>query len=77
MYRSNNFYLVLLLLMLFLCTLPVAYTLVWLKPSWHCGPFSHFHRIYNVCNIIEKVYKNLQEYYEHNLIFGRNKKIKK
>ena len=46
--RSNNFYLVLLLLMLFLCTLPVAFTLVWIKPSWHCGPFSQFHRIYKV-----------------------------
>ena len=45
---SNNFYLLLLLLMLFLCILPVAYTLVWLKPSWHCGPFSEYDRIYHV-----------------------------
>ena len=25
--------------MLFICCLPVAYTCVWLEPSWHCGPF--------------------------------------
>lgn len=29
----------LLLIMLFLCTLPVSYAVVWLEPSWHCGPF--------------------------------------
>ena len=46
--RSNNFYFVLLLMMLFLCTLPVAYTIVWLKPSWHCGPFSQYDRMYKV-----------------------------
>ena len=45
---SNNFYLLLLLSMLFLCILPVAYTLVWLKPSWHCGPFSDYEKIYRV-----------------------------
>ena len=46
--ENNNFYLLLLLMMLFLCILPVAYTLVWLKPSWHCGPFSDYERIYHV-----------------------------
>ena len=45
---NNNFYLKLLLTMLFLCILPVAYTLVWLKPSWHCGPFSDFEKIYRI-----------------------------
>lgn len=44
--RSNNFYLALLLTMLFLCVLPVCYAIVWLKPSWHCGPFSNYKRIY-------------------------------
>ena len=46
--RSNNFYFILLLMMLFLCTLPVAYTVVWLKPSWHCGPFSDYNPMYKV-----------------------------
>ena len=46
--ENGNFYLLLLLMMLFLCILPVAYTLVRLKPSWHCGPFSDFNKIYLV-----------------------------
>ncbi|GFT25041.1 transmembrane channel-like protein 3 [Trichonephila clavipes] len=46
--RSNNFYYALLLIMLFLCTLPVGFACVWLEPSWHCGPFSSHRRIYNV-----------------------------
>lgn len=44
--RSNNFYLALLLMMLFLCVLPVCYAVVILTPSWHCGPFSTQKRIY-------------------------------
>lgn len=39
--RSNNFYYALLLIMLFLCTLPVGFACVWLQPSWHCGPFRY------------------------------------
>lgn len=49
--RSNNFYLALLLTMLFLCVLPVGYAIVWVEPSWHCGPFSsnqENHRIYHI-----------------------------
>ncbi|XP_054167274.1 transmembrane channel-like protein [Oppia nitens] len=46
--RSNNFYFGLLLLMLFLCTLPVGYAVVWLEPSWHCGPFSGYSRIFHI-----------------------------
>nr|CAD7399069.1 unnamed protein product [Timema poppensis] len=42
--RSNNFYLALLLTMLFLCVLPVGYAIVWVEPSWHCGPFSDHNR---------------------------------
>ncbi|XP_014670534.1 PREDICTED: uncharacterized protein LOC106811435 [Priapulus caudatus] len=37
--RSNNFYFALLLTMLFLCVLPVCYAIVWLEPSFSCGPF--------------------------------------
>ncbi|KAL7298233.1 hypothetical protein TKK_0009222 [Trichogramma kaykai] len=46
--RSNNFYLALLLTMLFLCVLPVGYAIVWVEPSWHCGPFSGYKRIYHL-----------------------------
>lgn len=46
--RSNNFYLALLLTMLFLCVLPVGYAIVWVEPSWHCGPFSNYQRIYHL-----------------------------
>ncbi|XP_026479327.1 transmembrane channel-like protein 2 [Ctenocephalides felis] len=46
--RSNNFYLMLLLTMLFLCVLPVGYAIVWVEPSWHCGPFSNYKRIYHL-----------------------------
>lgn len=46
--RSNNFYFSLLLTMIFLCVLPVGYAIVWVEPSWHCGPFSGYHRIYHM-----------------------------
>ncbi|MGH0125971.1 UNVERIFIED_CONTAM: hypothetical protein FKN15_017679 [Acipenser sinensis] len=37
--RSNNFYMGLLLLILFLSLLPVVYTIMTLPPSFDCGPF--------------------------------------
>ncbi|XP_071521513.1 transmembrane channel-like protein [Panulirus ornatus] len=46
--NNNNFYLLFLLTMLFLCTLPVGYAVVWVEPSWHCGPFSDYPRIYQL-----------------------------
>lgn len=46
--RSNNFYLGLLLTMLFLCVLPVGYAIVWIGPSWHCGPFTQYKKIYYI-----------------------------
>lgn len=49
--RSNNFYFALLLMMLFLCVLPVGYAIVWVEPSWHCGPFSNYSRIFHIFTI--------------------------
>ncbi|XP_076649731.1 transmembrane channel-like protein [Halictus rubicundus] len=46
--RSNNFYFALLLTMLFLCVLPVGYAIVWVEPSWHCGPFSGYKKMYHL-----------------------------
>ena len=37
--RSNNFYMGLLLLVLFLSLLPVVYTIMTMPPSFDCGPF--------------------------------------
>lgn len=39
--KSNNFYMGLLLLILFLSLLPVAYTIMSLPPSFDCGPFRY------------------------------------
>ncbi|XP_033175228.1 transmembrane channel-like protein 3 isoform X1 [Bombus impatiens] len=46
--RSNNFYYALLLAMLCLYILPVGYAIVWVKPSWDCGPFSGYEKIYQL-----------------------------
>ncbi|EFO24564.2 hypothetical protein LOAG_03921 [Loa loa] len=46
--RSSNFYLMVLLLWLLLCTLPVGYVIASKKPSSSCGPFAGYARFYNV-----------------------------
>ncbi|XP_043916255.1 transmembrane channel-like protein 1 [Protopterus annectens] len=46
--KSNNFYMGLLLLILFMSLLPVAYTVMSLPPSFDCGPFSGKSRMYDV-----------------------------
>ncbi|XP_075924226.1 transmembrane channel-like protein 1 [Petromyzon marinus] len=46
--RSNNFYMAILLFILFLSLLPTAYTIVSLPPSFDCGPFSGKTRMYEV-----------------------------
>ncbi|KAF2363460.1 TMC protein [Trinorchestia longiramus] len=50
---NNNFYLLLFLAMLFLCMLPVWFTMIWVPPSWHCGPFSEYMKIYNLFPFID------------------------
>nr|XP_020041385.1 transmembrane channel-like protein 1 [Castor canadensis] len=46
--RSSNFYLGMLLLILFLSTMPVLYMIVSLPPSFDCGPFSGKNRMFEV-----------------------------
>lgn len=57
--RSNNFYFALLLMMLFLCVLPVGFAIVWVAPSWHCGPFSNYQRIFHI--FTHTITKNLPD----------------
>ncbi|XP_019618983.1 PREDICTED: transmembrane channel-like protein 3 [Branchiostoma belcheri] len=53
--RSNNFYFVLLLIMLFLSMLPTGYVMVSIEPSRNCGPFSGRRRMFD---IISETVKN-------------------
>ncbi|XP_047426422.1 transmembrane channel-like protein 2-A [Mugil cephalus] len=46
--KSNNFYMGLLLLVLFLSLLPVVYTIMTLPPSFDCGPFSGKQKMFDV-----------------------------
>ncbi|XP_045865169.1 transmembrane channel-like protein 3 [Meles meles] len=53
--RSNNFYLAMLLFMLFLCMLPTVFAIVRYKPSLNCGPFSGQEKMYDIVSeTIEK-----------------------
>nr|XP_006817321.1 PREDICTED: uncharacterized protein LOC102806362 [Saccoglossus kowalevskii] len=45
---SHNFYLTLLLVMLFLCVLAFGYAIVDITPSYNCGPFSGYNSILDI-----------------------------
>ncbi|XP_044745628.1 transmembrane channel-like protein 3 [Coccinella septempunctata] len=63
--KSNNFYYALLLMMLFLCVLPVGYAMVVIKPSWYCGPFSGYKRMYTI--LTETITKITPRSFDHAL----------
>ncbi|WKY15727.1 hypothetical protein Q1695_000874 [Nippostrongylus brasiliensis] len=46
--RSSNFYLLILLLWLLLCTLPVGFVIASTRPSRRCGPFAQHDHFYTV-----------------------------
>ncbi|KAL0979660.1 hypothetical protein UPYG_G00187910 [Umbra pygmaea] len=46
--KSNNFYMGLLLMVLFLSLLPVIYIIMTMPPSFDCGPFSGREKMYDV-----------------------------
>ncbi|XP_051923473.1 transmembrane channel-like protein 2-B [Hippocampus zosterae] len=58
--RSNNFYMGLLLLVLFLSLLPVVYTIMTLSPSFDCGPFSGQEKMYDV--VMETIEQDLPSF---------------
>uniref|UniRef100_A0A915IRE4 TMC domain-containing protein n=1 Tax=Romanomermis culicivorax TaxID=13658 RepID=A0A915IRE4_ROMCU len=61
--RSSNFYLILLLLMLFLCTLPVVFVLVSRRPSKICGPFGYQSHYFGV--LVEGIPDNVKNYLDY------------
>lgn len=57
--RSNNFYMGILLVVLFLSLMPVVYTMMTMSPSFDCGPFrSHTYTYtqYHLCIIIGHIF---------------------
>ncbi|XP_063065759.1 transmembrane channel-like protein 2-A [Engraulis encrasicolus] len=58
--KSNNFYMGLLLLILFLSLLPVVYTIMSLPPSFDCGPFSGKEKMFHV--VMETIEKDLPSF---------------
>ncbi|NXF82487.1 TMC3 protein, partial [Sclerurus mexicanus] len=59
--RSNNFYLAMLLFMLFLCMLPTIFAIARYKPSLSCGPFSGQEKIYDI--VSETIQKDFPEWF--------------
>ncbi|XP_028269450.1 transmembrane channel-like protein 2-B isoform X2 [Parambassis ranga] len=68
--RSNNFYMGLLLLVLFLSLLPVVYTIMTLSPSFDCGPFSGQDKMYDV--VMETIEKDLPAFIGNIFTYATN-----
>ncbi|XP_041719010.2 transmembrane channel-like protein 2-B [Coregonus clupeaformis] len=68
--KSNNFYMGLLLLVLFLSLLPVVYTIMTLPPSFDCGPFSGREQMYNV--VMETIENDLPSFIGNIFTYATN-----
>ncbi|KAJ4941412.1 hypothetical protein JOQ06_011291 [Pogonophryne albipinna] len=68
--RSNNFYMGLLLLVLFLSLLPVVYTIMTVSPSFDCGPFSGQGKMYDV--IMETIEQDLPPFLANIFTYATN-----
>ncbi|XP_053276273.1 transmembrane channel-like protein 2-B [Pleuronectes platessa] len=68
--RSNNFYMGLLLLVLFLSLLPVVYTIMTMPPSFDCGPFSGQEKMYEV--VMETIEQDLPAFIGNILTYATN-----
>ncbi|XP_075895124.1 transmembrane channel-like protein 2-B [Nelusetta ayraudi] len=68
--RSNNFYMGLLLLVLFLSLLPVVYTIMTLSPSFDCGPFSGQEKMYDI--IMETIEQDLPSFIGNIFTYATN-----
>ncbi|XP_013867479.1 transmembrane channel-like protein 2 [Austrofundulus limnaeus] len=68
--RSNNFYIGLLLLILFLSVFPVIYSMMSLSPSFDCGPFSGKAYMYDV--VIEAINQDLPAFMGTVLSYASN-----
>ncbi|KAM6943976.1 transmembrane channel-like protein 2-B [Lycodopsis pacificus] len=68
--RSNNFYMGLLLLVLFLSLLPVVYAIMTLSPSFDCGPFSGQERMYDV--VMETIEQDLPSFLSNIFSYATN-----
>uniref|UniRef100_A0A8C5WA97 Transmembrane channel-like protein n=1 Tax=Leptobrachium leishanense TaxID=445787 RepID=A0A8C5WA97_9ANUR len=68
--KSNNFYMGLLLLVLFMSLLPVAYTIMSISPSFDCGPFSGKKRMFEV--IQETIEKDFPPFVNNVFVYASN-----
>lgn len=68
--KSNNFYMGLLLLVLFLSLLPVVYTIMTVSPSFDCGPFSGRPNMYGV--VMETIEKDLPSFIGNIFLYATN-----